>query len=862
MRTGVGRWARLTAAWIFIGSTALAGNPEFSFEFFPGFVDASPMTLADVDGDARLDAVSVGINPLRIQSQRGDGFGRFGSVVTTVVPTFFIAVAGGDFDADGDDDLALLENSTSKVHIWRSLGDGTFAAWTTLGNATSTASLLRCADVNADGRDDVIATSNGLRVFTPTSSGSFLMGPAITNGGASIKSYVLLDVDGNGLLDAATVDGQTNLRINTNLGLFGFSVTATIPVPAPANELLLTDVDGDSIDDFAIVGTVTTPSKSCSVAIAPGLGNGSFGSGTTVIPSVAQGLGARLLDIDDDGDRDVVMTIESPLSGSAKFVSLRDASGAYGSLIPLVNPPNSGLTTHLPANFSVLDLDGDALDDVVTGVAGFGIYVARGAGASTFALPPVAQFGSSTSALAVTSDLNADSHADLLVAFDGRSDAWFGKGDGSFVGPAPTLNAKISVQTAIADFDVDGDLDIASTTPQKPIPIVLGVGNGTFISGVDANPATNVQRLAIGDFDGNGADDLIGYGQSSATSNVLLNDGSAHFTQHATLVHPGGALPYRVVIADLDLDGDLDAAMPTKSQNQMLVWHGDGLGAFPTTSTHNLGVGSTDDLCAADFDLDGDTDLAGWKSFTSTVVPVEQTGPGGLVDHAAVLLGPLPEFATPVIRADDFDGDGILDIGVPRGANLVIDFVVSKTPWNFVVRRLPTTIPAKQFGIADFDENGTNDVVVFGSPSTAFTPDTAVLLAECPSRVARLESGCPGSASLVPRLRVTGCVEFGATLETTIDRGLGGALGLMLVSASESPAFALGVPCALRVGPIGAPPIAFMLGGTGAGAGSLAFPTVLPSAYPAMDLFAQVVFVDSGAPGGLSASNAVQVRLE
>lgn len=862
MRMGVGRWARLAAALMLVGSTAVAGNPEFSFEVFPGFTTATPMTLADVDGDARLDAVSVDTNPLRIQTQRGDGFGRFGPVINTVVPTFFVAVAGGDFDADGDDDLALIENNTLKVHIWRSLGDGTFAAWTTLGNATATATNLRCADMNADGRADVIAFSNGLRVYSPTSSGSFLMGPTITNGGAPNKSYVVLDVGGDGLLDVVTVDGQTSLRINTNLGLFGFSVTATIPVPAPANEVLVTDVDGDTIDDFAILGTVADPPKSCSVAIVPGLGNGAFGPSTTVIPSVAKGLGARLLDIDDDGDRDVVMTIEAQISGSAKFVSLRDASGAFGSLVPLVNPPNPGLSTHLPGNFSVLDLDGDALDDVVAGFAKFGIYVARGAGASTFALPPAAQFGSATSALAVTTDLNSDSHADLLVVSPGRSDAWFGKGDGSFLGPAPTLNSKITVDTATADFDVDGDLDIASTTLQKPIPIVLGVGNGTFISGVDANAATNTQRLAIGDFDGNGAEDLIGYSQSSATSSVLLNDGSAHFTQHATLAHPGGALPNRVVIADLDLDGDLDAAMPTKTQNQTLVWHGDGLGSFPTTSTFVFGVGSTEDLCAADFDLDGDTDLAGWRSFTATIVPIEQTGPGGLVEHAAVPLGVLSETANPVLRTDDFDGDGVLDIGVPRGPNLVIDFVLSQAPWNFVVRRLPTTVAVKQFGVADFNEDGTNDVVAFAAPLTAFTVDTVVLLAECPSRVARIESGCPGSAALVPKLRVTGCVEFGATLETTIDRGLGGSLGLLLVSASESPAFALSVPCTLHIGPVGASPIAFTLAGNGPGTGSIAFPTVLPSAYPAMDLFAQVVFVDAGAPGGLSASNAVQVRLE
>ncbi len=120
-----------------------------------------------------------------------------------------------------------------------------------------------------------------------------------------------------------------------------------------------------------------------------------------------------------------------------------------------------------------------------------------------------------------------------------------GNGNGSFQ-PAVTtnvLNSGLATgnagSEAVGDFNGDHLLDIALNTsgPAGPaVEVLLGNGDGSFqpnhlILSVGQTPVS----VAAGDFDGNGALDLVTANISSGTLSVLLGNGDGTFRPRVDL---------------------------------------------------------------------------------------------------------------------------------------------------------------------------------------------------------------------------------------------------------------------------------------------------------------------------------------
>ena len=175
----------------------------------------------------------------------------------------------------------------------------------------------------------------------------------------------------------------------------------------------------------------------------------------------------------------------------------------------------------------------------------------------------------------------------------------------------PNGSQESTYETAVADFDGDGHLDLAVPLALAgTIQIYRGNGDGTFAAPV-SYPAPFVESIIAGDFNGDGKPDLAAaaaaFPMFGGGVRILLNDGSGGFGNPSTLF-PAGSLPEQVVVADFNSDGNLDLTVPDFDAGTNQVLLGDGHGGFGAPISTSGGGGGF--VVAGDFNSDGKMDLA------------------------------------------------------------------------------------------------------------------------------------------------------------------------------------------------------------------------------------------------------------
>ena len=378
--------------------------------------------------------------------------------------------------------------------------------------------------------------------------------PSLFAGGAAVG-----DVDGDGDLDLFILRGDARpnmLMLNNGEGGFTDATPAALALPGPDSTNLklsgplLADLDGDGALDLFAGGLAGDPSL-----VFRGDGRGGFTRVSTALDSLtsANTVSASLGDYDGDGDPDLALAHwGTPRNGSTDtetlwrndggfvFTSASDASGLSAALNTTADGKlGTGFDYSFAPNFADINRDGDLDLLLVSDFGATQVFQSEGDGTFTDVTDPT-QITDSNGMGTDVGDVNGDGTPDWFVSSI-NGNRLYRSVDGTLIGQGSRgLEAGAwGWGSCMADFDLDGDLDIYQT-------------NG-WVEDAGASP----QEPYTAD-----------------RSRLWLNDGSANYTDVADAAGLRDEVQGRAVVC-ADFDGDLDTdilLLVNGSETGALLW--------------------------------------------------------------------------------------------------------------------------------------------------------------------------------------------------------------------------------------------------------------------------------------------------
>ena len=686
---GVGRFADVTATHL----------PPTTVD-----VDVVSLAAGDVDGDGDADIV-VGVELGDGLLYRNLGNGRFAAptVLPGAVGSTVTAIQLVDLDRDADLDLVLGRSSfagpTDLVLV--NDGAGNFTDETAArhpGSAPQPTYALATGDVDGDGDDDLLVAHGfgGVLLYHNDGTGRFvapsvsLLLPPQTDA----RALGLADLDRDGDPDLLVGNRlQQNRWLRNHRGRFDDVTPAQMPLDADATAGFgIADFDRDGDLDVFVANT----GSQNRLYVNDGRGRlvelASSGVPTALDETSCVVVG----DFDRDGDADVVFGNRSGPDRLLRNVGAMQFVDATEAAIPL----QSGFVSDVV----VADLDGDRHLDVVLGDNGAGgggqMRYLRGDGTGAFVDESLTRlpFAVSTTAALIAGDVDGDGDLDLIDGNTTLDRLLLNDGRGTFRDATSQLPAipRSTLHLLLVDIDGDGDLDlIGSTTSGMSVQRNDGQGHFTEVAGLI--PATMSGRFRAGDIDRDGDIDLVGGTRFS----VLLNDGTGRFVDAtATNLPPQQSRAYLdVVLADFDGDSDLDAIGGSVLFDHVLYLNR-GDGTFVDASSQiRAPTGVVRQILTADVDLDGDLDVAmHFHTGDNLLRLLRNDGNAVFTDVADAPLGVAPQ----AIAFGDVDGDGDPDL-------LTGGFLSSAQLWQNLHRQIATPylpVPGQTFVIDVYSQPG------------------------------------------------------------------------------------------------------------------------------------------------------------
>jgi len=312
------------------------------------------VVVADFDADGHADVAAGHADGISILL--GDGAGQFGAPTPAGETALVAGLAAGSLAGDGLVDLVAARGELGTVVVLVGEGGGAFASQSIALAEGATPRSVAIADVDLDGRNDVIAVDDLLarvHVLRQLSEGTFTPAPAIEVGGSPLsiaigqlddengpdivlgnfagaslgvllhqdaatfegvdslavgqgpRGVVMFDFDGDGRLDLASADGDDDTAtVVLGDGSGGAAGALTTYAGAQPRAIVAADFDNDERIDLALA---VHDANAASVILGDSEAAGFLPTAAQLVPTLAQPDSLAATDFNEDGLTDLVL---------------------------------------------------------------------------------------------------------------------------------------------------------------------------------------------------------------------------------------------------------------------------------------------------------------------------------------------------------------------------------------------------------------------------------------------------------------------------------------------------------------------------------------------------------------------------
>ena len=556
----------------------LLGNGDGTFQAavtYGSGGEAYSVAAADVNSDGKLDLVVANGQSGSIGVLLGNGDGTFQKAATySSGGQGSYSVAVGDVNGDGKLDLVVANEFActgcrdGSAGVLLGNGDGTFQpvkTYRSLGWATDSVAV---ADVNGDGKPDLVlanlSAAGGLNygtvsVLLGNGDGTFHAAQTYASGGLTL-SVAIGDVNADGHLDVLVANGNAGVLLGNGDGTLQAGRNYTLP-SSPL--FAVADVNGDGKPD--LIAAYCNDSNCTGYAgVLLGNGDGTFQPAQTFSLGSTYPASIAVADVNGDGKPDLLV-VSQCASGVHRCVEvwLGNGDGTFNLVYIDSSDPSA-------TSIAVADVNGDGKPDLVIANAGGWVGVLLGNGDGTFQAAVNYSSGHLSDSV-VVADVNGDGKPDLVVAnecadincdMNGTVGVLLGNGDGTFQ-PVVTYDSGgfQAVSVAVADVNGDGKPDLLvanecaignNCEAGGSVGVLLGNGDGTFQTVVSTSIPVAPAAITVDDFNGDGKPDV-----ATASGFLLRGKGDGTFESPLSLSSEGGA----IAVGDFNRDAKPDLAL-------------------------------------------------------------------------------------------------------------------------------------------------------------------------------------------------------------------------------------------------------------------------------------------------------------
>lgn len=330
-------------------------------------------------------------------------------------------------------------------------------------------------------------------------------------------------------------------------------------------------------------------------------------------------------DLDADGYVDLI-ALNVPVTGSKLLYIYPGTGPGEFSAMPIIYPIAALLQ---PWGLEIGDANQDGIRDILIGdVMSGNVVVMLGNGAFDYTTSVASLPGSGSFDL-IAADYSGDGILDLLLPGSWNLSFNLARGDGTgqFSADDTIPIGSYSASAAAGDVDLDGIVDLVIPYMSGGVigvRVYQAISPGDFVLSEDlpVPGSYSIWSIDLADFNNDGFPDIVIPDEDIGGVRVWINNGSGNYGMSAA--YPGGGiLSANATVADFDLDGNVDVAVAGNTLQEIatniVIFKGNGIGGFTVDNT----IESDDcyTLNAADIDLDGRPDLVAANGPVNFVTP-------------------------------------------------------------------------------------------------------------------------------------------------------------------------------------------------------------------------------------------------